>query len=66
MAARAPVVAHDNIFNRSVLGENGNYFNSLEDIVPIIKKAGEINFNKINKKNMTLISNIYKWENISG
>jgi glycosyltransferase involved in cell wall biosynthesis len=62
MASSCVICAHDNKFNRAVLGENGYYFCNSHDISELLKKAnGEVtdekrkiyiqnNLNRISKK----------------
>ena len=69
MAASCLICAHDNGFNRSVLGEDGFYFKTEDDIAALInnspEKASELNriINNLNKLrddyNMDKIVNAY-------
>lgn len=39
VGAGAPVIAHDNVFNREVLGDNGKYFSAPADLAPLIEET---------------------------
>jgi glycosyltransferase involved in cell wall biosynthesis len=67
MACATNVIAHRNIFNQSVLGENALYFSTPKDFTEIL-----VNFDRINSKmlgdfqsnNMKRINTYYNWENV--
>ena len=69
MADKAPIVAHDNPFNRAVLQQDAAYFRSTEEVLSIINdplipeqetKMVENNLSKINSKyNWPMIINEY-------
>lgn len=40
MACRSDIIAHDNVYNRYILGENGRYFRSSEDIARLLPDPG--------------------------
>ena len=67
MASEALICAHDNIYNRSILLENANYFNSEGDIIATLKS--EDKFDPTNQRkilnNLHKIKTIYSWENIN-
>lgn len=62
MACKAHVVAHDNIFNQSVLGDNAFYFSTADDIANILqtKRPGD----KVRAQNAALIQASYSLRNI--
>jgi glycosyltransferase involved in cell wall biosynthesis len=65
MASNALIIAHDNEFNKHILGEDGFYFKSSEDVckqVNTIKKSE--NANKL-KNNADKIINKYNWNIIN-
>lgn len=64
MASKAAIVAHDNIFNRSVLENDGYYFSSADDVKKLIEQ-GEIVRGKFAENNFTKIQNLYNWPNIT-
>jgi hypothetical protein len=61
MAARAYIVAHDNIFNRHVLGTRGAYFNSRDDVARIICDQGHDNRAMYVDRNRKKIKREYYW-----
>jgi glycosyltransferase involved in cell wall biosynthesis len=65
MAASSVICAHNNPFNRSVLGENGFYFDDESDISSIIR-SGNFRAEKqiFVPNNLKLIENQYTWEKI--
>ncbi|MFI5218013.1 MAG: DUF1972 domain-containing protein [Bacteroidia bacterium] len=66
MAAGAFIVAHDNIFNRNVLGEDAIYFSSAQDIKNCIDKfeRHEPMRTLFETNNVDKIKNFYNWKNI--
>jgi glycosyltransferase involved in cell wall biosynthesis len=67
MASGALVCAHDNIFNRSILHGNGNYFKTEEDILSLLSTLDKMDPEQQIKirNNLEKISSIYSWENIN-
>jgi len=65
MASNSLICAHDNVFNKSILDENGYYFKSSSDVTEIIKNISknEKEQNKLNS-NRKKIKTIYSWEKI--
>lgn len=66
IAANALVVAHNNVFNKDVLGDEAYYFSSVEDLCSLLKK--NIQKNKHNKWlsiNREKITKYYNWEIIT-
>ena len=64
MATGALICAHDNLFNKAVLGEDAFYFQSATDIETI---AGQIEVDKIDtmkRNNLEKIRNNHSWEKI--
>jgi len=66
MAASANIAAHDNVFNRSVLGENAVYFKGPEDVRGIIENISELNGKRqaLTGKNLEKIRTRYNWSRI--
>lgn len=65
MASQALIVAHDNIFNKSVLGDNAFYFSSIEQIADILNKGIEKNdFLPMLQNNLKKIRTEYSWPHI--
>jgi glycosyltransferase involved in cell wall biosynthesis len=62
MAASAPICAHDNPFNRAVLGEDGFYFKSIDDISKIIGNCQNPAIQKdFIKHNLQKLKTKYTW-----
>jgi glycosyltransferase involved in cell wall biosynthesis len=66
MASRALIAAHDNPFNRAVLGNNAYYFKAKEDIKNIIDSVsrGPEDEKKISE-NLFTVKEHYNWETIT-
>lgn len=64
MASNAFIIAHDNIFNKSILGNDALYFTSKEDIVNICTQDfSEIRTN-YKENNYVKIKTLYNWNKI--
>lgn len=64
MASKALVCAHDNTFNRSILGEEGLYFNTSEDVRRAIDEISKSSFDGFLSKNSKKIEQSYSWDTI--
>ena len=65
MAAGALIVAHNNVFNKSVLGDNAFYFNSDNDIHLLLNRGVERdNYEGYITRNLEKIEQEYSWTNI--
>ena len=67
MACGSKIMAHDNPFNRSVLKENGTYFNSAEEIREILDKYDGVQPQELSEKailNQAAVFKNYSWEKI--
>jgi len=66
MATRCLICAHDNIFNRDVLKNNGYYFKTEDQIIRIINETQvhDKNLDKINN-NLKEVEEKYSWEIVS-
>ncbi len=66
MAAGSPVIAHDNPYNREVLGDNGCFFNSAEAVRRILLEPVDPQgqFHKHRAGNMEKIRSDYRWEKV--
>ena len=60
MASSSLIIAHDNIFNKSILGEDAIYFQNSKDIVPLFNLIRDKHIEKI-KNNIEKIDKIYSW-----
>ena len=65
MASNAYIVAHDNPFNRNVLGEHGFYFKNTDDIAKILRNYTNEFRNYFIEENRKKIKEIYNWEKVS-
>ena len=64
MALKAPLAAHDNDFNRSVLKENASYFSNAKEVSDIIS-SGNFKREEHIKNNYEAILHEYNWEKIA-
>jgi len=66
MACSCLIVAHDNEFNKSVMGESGLYFENKEQLIMIFNKSKEafLDRHRMIAKNISKIEMVYKWEKI--
>jgi len=64
MASQAMIVAHNNIFNISVLEENALYFSSENEIASILdkSKSHQKNRKKYISNNLEKINKEYRWD----
>ncbi|HIQ25626.1 MAG TPA: DUF1972 domain-containing protein [Persephonella sp.] len=65
MASNAYIVAHNNIFNKNVLGDDAFFFNNSKDISTIISKDDDSYREKFIERNRKKIKDIYNWEKVS-
>ncbi len=65
MASNSLICAHNNIFNKSILGQNAYYFNDSLQIASIINSLSQKSFDKekLNNNRQEIITN-YSWESI--
>jgi hypothetical protein len=65
MASDALIIANDNVFNKSVLGEQAFYFGSDDDIASILKKdLQKVDFSHFLHRNKEKIRTEYSWPHI--
>lgn len=66
MACQSMICAHDNVFNREVLGEEGNFFMDPNDVANAIDllERNEIQERKI-KANLNKIDTQYNWDTVA-
>ena len=64
MAAGPPIIAHNNIFNREILGNNALFFNSAPDITNMLSPSSDcwIKIEDLRNVNIEKIKRDYKWE----
>lgn len=65
MSDGAPLVAHNNIFNRGVLGTDAYYFSSPDEVATLISGFNADRFIRFSKNNIEKIKGIYNWQKIS-
>lgn len=65
MASNCLIVAHNNIFNKSVLGEDAFYFSNEEEITQIVKKINKQNNLVKIARNINKIEKYYTWDIIN-
>ncbi len=66
MACNSIICAHDNPFNKDVLGENAFYFNNVNELVQVINSVISKNdYEGWLRNNKQKILNIYNWEKIT-
>lgn len=64
MASNALIVAHDNIFNKSILGKDAYYFKNSEDVCNLLGHSKSKN-ESILKNNTTKVTELYCWPKIN-
>lgn len=65
MAASAPVCAHNNVFNRSVLGDDAFYFSTPNDISDHINRVGDSPHpTPMITNNLEKIQSKYNWDSV--
>jgi len=66
MGSNALIVAHDNLFNKSILGKDGFYFKTAEQVqsfINITDKTHPMHKERL-ENNIRKIREIYSWDNI--
>lgn len=65
MASQALIVAHDNPFNKAILGNNAYYFSTAGDVTQLINGfTANTKDNEMIARNLSVIKNEYSWEKI--
>jgi glycosyltransferase involved in cell wall biosynthesis len=64
MASSAMLVAHDNIFNKTILGKDAKYFSSSSDVYQIIISTHKNAFPDYIDANLEKINSTYSWSTI--
>jgi len=64
MASQCFICAHNNIFNRSILGEDAFYFKNATEIAEVLKKEFKIDYFHLVRKNEEKIRLYYSWPKI--
>ena len=61
MAAKTLILAHNNQFNKSVLGENAFYFSSSDELSKLFKQDLELKKKEFTLNNLSKIDRVYRW-----
>lgn len=61
MGSSSFICAQNNIFNKTILGEDALYFSSSEDVFEVLNKYSKENFKLYLSNNINKIKNIYSW-----
>ena len=67
MASDCFILAHNNVFNKAVLGKNANYYCSVEEVTALLNDIDAIaarNKDVITKNNLEVIRTEYSWEHL--
>ncbi len=64
MSSSALIFAHDNVFNRSILGEDAFYFKNSDDISNVIPGTAKSEQNQKLDANLKKIGELYQWDRI--
>ncbi|HWB93189.1 MAG TPA: DUF1972 domain-containing protein [Puia sp.] len=65
MASRALIAAHDNPFNKAVLGPDALYFSTAEDVLRLVSEpVGEAAARQMIEDNLEKIRHRYNWKNV--
>ncbi len=64
MACGCLITAHDNVFNRAVLGDEASYFSSSESLGSMLKNATVSFREEWRNKNLSKIENNHQWSTI--
>jgi glycosyltransferase involved in cell wall biosynthesis len=65
MACSCRIVAHDNPFNRFVLGDGAQYFSSQNELASLFNNFNAGTFEKLTGQNLIKIKQEYNWEKIT-
>ena len=61
MSAKTLILAHNNQFNKSVLGENAFYFSSTDKLSKLFKQDLELKKKEFTLNNLSKIDSVYRW-----
>jgi glycosyltransferase involved in cell wall biosynthesis len=64
MASKALIVAHENAFNKAILGDDACYFRTAEDVAAIIMTGVQNDKEKMICNNLQKIKKYYSWDTI--
>lgn len=65
MASRALIAAHDNTFNKAVLGPDAFYFSTAEDVLRLVSEPADlVTMQQMIANNLEKIRNQYNWKSV--
>ncbi len=64
MSSNALIVANDNIFNKSILGDDAFYFNDAKDVATVLDQTTEAKRTTFTQNNIQKIETLYTWDKI--
>ncbi|ANI88446.1 glycosyl transferase family 1 [Arachidicoccus ginsenosidimutans] len=64
MASQTLICAHDNVFNKTILGKDAYYFSDAEDVANTLNRVSKNNNREMIRGNIAKVINHYSWENI--
>ncbi|MBU3713997.1 MAG: glycosyltransferase family 1 protein [Ferruginibacter sp.] len=62
MASSCLICANDNVFNRSILGNDAFYFTNESDVISALQNFKKTSFQTITESNLRKIENTYTWD----
>jgi len=65
MASNSLICSHDNIFNKSILGNDAFYFTNAEQVIDLINNNMKITESQIIQNNQDKIKNLFSWNKIT-
>jgi len=65
MASSCLVFAHDNIYNRKVLGNNASYFSNEEELARQIRSSDTLPRQKMAEANLLNVKEVYNWDRVT-
>jgi hypothetical protein len=65
MGSNSFIIANDNIFNKSILGQNAFYFKNKNDVINHIKNKKKADFQELIDANKQKILTDFKWDLIN-
>lgn len=65
MVSDTLICAHENVFNRSILGENGFYFSNETDVSYLIKERNKEDYIDMVKRAHSMVLKMFSWQKIN-
>ena len=66
MASKALIMAHNNLFNKAVLKENGFYFSNADEVKELLLTVKKEDYSKQVQNNFETIIKEFNWDKING